>query len=78
MPAPSPPTGVDVTVDRLMSEAEAAEFLDLAPQTLRHDRVHGQLGISYIKLRHGVRYRLSTLVKWIDGRERLPGKGRAA
>jgi hypothetical protein len=78
MPAPSPPTGVDVTVDRLMSEAEAAQFLGLAQQTLRHDRVHGRLNVPFIKLQHGVRYRLSTLVKWIDRRERLPGKGRAA
>jgi hypothetical protein len=75
---PRKPTGVDISYDRLMDEAETAEFLDLAQQTLRHDRCHGHLGIPYIKLRHGVRYRLSTLIKWIDGRERLPGKGRAA
>jgi hypothetical protein len=54
------------THDRLLKEVEAAEFLRLAPATLRQWRYRGH-GPAYQKLRSRVTYRFSELVRFVAG-----------
>lgn len=54
--------------NRLLDEDEAAEFLGLSPRTLQGLRVRGG-GPDYIKIgSRAVRYRLSDLEDFIEGR----------
>lgn len=54
--------------DRLLTTKEAAAVLGVATQTLSRARVYGTAGYPpYIKIAKSVRYRLSTLLHWIDG-----------
>ena len=53
------------TADRLLREAEAANFLRLSPGTLRQWRYKGQ-GPSYRKLGSRVAYRFSELVRFVE------------
>ena len=50
--------------DRLLKEVEAAEFLRLAPATLRQWRYKGH-GPTYLKLRSRVVYRRSELCRFV-------------
>jgi len=57
--------------EKFLSTREAAEYLGLCEQTLRHKRITAD-GPEYVKLgnRVGARvvYRLSALKKWLEGR----------
>jgi len=55
-----------MSTEPLMTEREAAEFLGVAPATLRRWRVTGQPPI-YVKLSRAVRYRRSDLLAFIEG-----------
>ena len=61
--------------DALFTEGQAADYVQLAPGTLRNDRVTGSLGIPYVKLsgskRGPVRYRKRDLIEWIKARTYL-------
>lgn len=51
--------------DKLLSCAEAADFLTLSMSTLNKYRVHGG-GPRFLKLGRAVRYARSDLEAWID------------
>lgn len=53
------------TLEPLLTEAEAADYLSLKPMTLRRWRVD-RTGPAYIKLRGPVRYRTSDLAAWLQ------------
>lgn len=61
--------------DVLLTEQQAADFVLVAPGTLRNDRVTGELGIPFVKLsptkRGAVRYQKSALLEWIKARTYL-------
>jgi predicted DNA-binding transcriptional regulator AlpA len=61
------------TIKHLLDEQEAAQFLRLAPMTLRRWRSIGR-GPRFIKLgashQSAVRYRMSDLTDWIESRVR--------
>ena len=58
------------TPDRLLTETEAAELLGFSKNTLRAWRVtgrpHGDSPPQFVKCGRSVRYRLSTLLTWMD------------
>ncbi len=58
-------------LDRLLTEAEAAEIIGFSKNTLRAWRVSGRLNKlippPFIKCGRAVRYRLSDLQTWMDG-----------
>ena len=55
--------GLNVT--EVIKEAQAAEMLSRAVQTLRNDR-HLRQGPPYIKLGRSIRYRVSDLMDYLD------------
>lgn len=62
-------------LEKLLSEKEAAEFLNLSPHTLRGDRVRNNLGIPWVKTagkvgqRGGrVGYHPAALAEWLERR----------
>ena len=57
--------------DRLLDEAEAAEILAIAPQTLSIWRSTGRYGLRFIRVGRRVRYRRSDLLEWIESRVRV-------
>ena len=61
------------TIKHLLDERKAAEFLGLAPMTLRRWRSIGR-GPRYVKLgdtnQSGIRYRVSDLTAWVESRVR--------
>lgn len=53
--------------DRLLTTREAALMAGLAPGTLARARVYGTPGYpKYCKIGKSVRYKLSTLYKWVN------------
>ena len=58
--------GSTLTTEPLMTEREAAEFLGIAPATLRRWRLVGQPP-QYVKLSRAVRYRRADLTDFIEG-----------
>lgn len=64
---------MNATPERLLTTTEAAEALRLSTKQLEHYRGTGE-GPPYIKLAEAqsgsVRYRLSDLKAWLDGRRR--------
>ena len=59
---------------KLLDEKQAAEILNIAPQTLALWRMDGRYGLRYVKVGRAVRYRLTDLLEWID--TRTVGAGR--
>lgn len=57
----------------LLTENEAAPFLDVSPSTLSVWRCTGRYGIPFIKIGRKVRYRRSDLVAWLESRTRETG-----
>jgi predicted DNA-binding transcriptional regulator AlpA len=60
---------VQYDIPQLLTEADAAKLLGLAPATLRNMRPKGR-GPSYIKVGGLVRYRHADIVDWIESRVR--------
>ncbi len=52
---------------KYLNDVEAAKIADLSPQTLRNWRQQGR-GPAYVKLGRSVRYSLSDLISWFEGR----------
>ena len=54
----------------LLTEVQAAEFLNFTPRALQNWRITGQ-GPAFVKIgSRSVRYRLEALRDWIEARER--------
>ena len=52
--------------ERLLNTKQAADMLGLVPGTLNRARVYGTVGYpAYLKLGKAVRYKLSTLTRWM-------------
>jgi len=60
----------DATLTALLNTSQTAEYIGLSASTIAKDRVHGVLGIPYVKLGAAVRYRRSDLDQWIAARVR--------
>jgi excisionase family DNA binding protein len=58
--------------DRMMTTAEAAEYLGVRPQTLSVWRSNKRYPIPFIKVGQGVRYRKSDLDAWLESRTVKP------
>lgn len=58
---------------QLLTEAEAAEYLTMAPGTLSVWRSTGRYNLPFLKLGHKVRYRITDLDAWLSSRERTSG-----
>jgi predicted DNA-binding transcriptional regulator AlpA len=54
--------------DRWLSERETARLIGMSRAWLQRERVAGK-GIPYAKLNRAVRYRLSDIVGWMEGRK---------
>ncbi len=52
----------------LLTRAQAAEFLGLAPQTLAVWATTGRHSLPMVKVGRAVRYRLSDLEQWLKSR----------
>jgi excisionase family DNA binding protein len=57
----------------LFTEAEAADYLDLAPSTLSVWRATKRYPLKYIKVGRLVRYRRSDLEAWLESRTQNNG-----
>ena len=55
----------DIQNHRLLTDVEAAALLGCSPQTLRNDRCQSR-GLSYVKHRRQVRYKLTDLLAHIE------------
>jgi hypothetical protein len=58
--------------DRLYTRNEVAVILGVRHSALEQDVLSGNLGLPFLKLGNRVRYRGSTLKKWLIERERAP------
>ena len=58
----------DTTSSRLLTRDEAADFLGLKPQTLAVWHSLGKDVPRMVKMGRSVRYRISDLEQWIEGR----------
>lgn len=56
---------------RYLNDVDAAEIADMSPQTLRNWRFQGR-GPAYIKVGRSVRYSLTDLIAWLEGRKISP------
>lgn len=63
---------IQLTKD-LLTEREAAEFLDVSPGTLPVWRSTGRYTLPFIKIGHKVRYRRSDLERWLESRTHTNG-----
>lgn len=59
----------DTDPHRLMTTQELAEFLKVSPSYLNKDRLTGR-GIPFVKIGASVRYRLSDVLRFTEGRVR--------
>lgn len=58
-----------ITIEKqLLKEAEAAEFIDLKPQTLASWRCKGVNDLPFLKIGRAVRYRRTDLEAWMEQR----------
>ena len=57
----------------LLSEQEAADFLQLSPGTLSVWRSVGRYALPFVKIGAKVRYRRGDLQTWLDSRMRTNG-----
>ena len=57
----------------LLSEQEAADFLQLSPGTLSVWRSVGRYALPFVKIGAKVRYRRGDLQTWLDSRVRING-----
>ena len=57
----------------LLTEAEAADFLGLAPGTLSVWRSTGRYALPFVKIGARVRYKRGALQSWVESRERANG-----
>ena len=57
-----------IASDKLLTRAEAAEYLGLCPQTLAVWAITGRYNLSMIKVGRSVRYRKSDLDAWLERR----------
>jgi excisionase family DNA binding protein len=53
---------------KLITPAEAAEFLNVKVQTLSVWRSSKRYGLPYLKVGNAIRYRLADLEKWLESR----------
>jgi hypothetical protein len=58
---------------KYLNDVEAAEIADMSPQTFRNWRFQGR-GPAYIKVGRSVRYSLTDLISWLEGRKISPEK----
>lgn len=58
---------------KYLNDVEAAKIADLSPQTLRNWRFEGR-GPAYIKAGRSVRYSLTDLISWLEGKKISPEK----
>jgi predicted DNA-binding transcriptional regulator AlpA len=65
----------DATFDPLLTPKEAAKFLNLSTSWLAKSRTTGE-GPEFVKIGHAVRYRMSSLEKFLQARIRKSTKGR--
>lgn len=56
----------------LLTSLEAAAFLRLSEQTLRHDRCSGRLGIPFLKVGRRVFYDVGVLTCWLTSQRHVP------
>ena len=54
------------TVDRILNEDQAAEFLGVKPQTLSVWRCTKRVQIPYVKIGRSVKYRMSALEAYLE------------
>lgn len=52
----------------MLTTAEAAEMLGIQPQTLNLWRCTGRHGLPFVRVGRSIRYRVSDLTAWLDGR----------
>ena len=64
---------VTVSVRDLLSESQAADFLQVSPGTLSVWRSTGRYALPFVKIGARVRYRRSDLQSWLDSRTRATG-----
>ena len=57
----------------LLDEKQAAEYLTVSPGTLSVWRSTGRYSLPFVKVGRRVRYRLSDLDAWLEGRSRESG-----
>ena len=57
-----------IAPSELKTRKQAAEYLDLQPQTLACWAVSGKYGLRFLKIGGNVRYRQSDLDKWLESR----------
>ncbi len=61
------------TLNDLLDEKQAATLLNVKPGTLSVWRSTGRYAIPFVKVGRSVRYRLSDLQAWIEGRTQANG-----
>ena len=57
----------------LLDGKQAASILNVSPGTLSVWRSTGRYSLPFVKVGRSVRYRLSDLESWLDGRTRING-----
>jgi excisionase family DNA binding protein len=72
---PQMPRQSTAEADRLLTRAEAAAFLGLRMSALEKDVCEGGIGLPYIKLGRRIRYRRTSLERWLAEREAIPPGG---
>lgn len=65
---------VDCDFEQLLSEEQAAEWLNLSIHTLRNDRSRRLVGVPYLQLGRTIRYDPAELRAWLAERRRQPTK----
>lgn len=60
-------------LNNLLDQNQAAQLLQITPGTLSVWRSTGRYSIPFIKVGRSVRYRLSDLITWIEGRTQANG-----
>ena len=65
---------VDDDFEQLLSEEQAAHWLNLSVHTLRNDRSRRLVGVPYLQLGRTIRYDPAELRAWLAERRRQPKK----
>jgi excisionase family DNA binding protein len=60
--------GTQKHTDKLLTPIEAAEFLNVKPQTLAVWRCNARYALPFVRVGNLVRYRLADLEKWLESR----------